>query len=331
MPKLTRRTALSAAALLPLAAQAQAPAAAPQAERGLFGAKTWKLANGLTVVLAESHRAPVVAHYLFYGAGGAEDPVGKSGTAHFLEHMMFKGSRNVAPGAFSLTIAREGGQDNAFTSRDVTAYYQHVEASRLPLVMRLEADRFAHPLLGAETLESERQVILEERRQRTDANPRGKFWEALEAAFWGRQHWAGRPIIGWEDEIRAITREDLVEFHARRYAPENATLVVAGAVTEAELRKLADEFYAPVAPRARLPRNRAAAPALQGMARFEMPDAAVREASLTRRLKAPGLLGPDSQHGYPLEVLAHLLGTGPGSRLNRALVQTGLATMAGAG
>ena len=319
MPKLTRRTCLAAATLtatgLPLAPAALASPTLVQAEpavadRALFGAQSWVLPNGLRVVLAESHRAPVVAHYLFYGAGGGEDPAGKSGTAHFLEHMMFKGSAHVAPGAISLIVAKQGGQDNAFTSRDVTAYHQHIEASRLELVMRMEADRFAGPLLPAETLEAERQVILEERRQRTDANPRAKFWEAQEAALWGAQHWHGRPIIGWEDEIRAISRDDLASFYARRYAPANAVLVVAGAVREAEFRRLAEDLYGGVPARPVQRRDRAAPPPLAGMQRFELKDPAVREASLLRQVMAPGLLAGESRHAYPLEVLAHLLGSG---------------------
>jgi zinc protease len=350
MPKLTRRTCLTATALgaaglptgLPMGtigtpACAAAPLAAPAlvqrepavADRPLFGAVTWQLANGLTVVLAEQRRAPVVAHYLFYAAGGGEDPAGRSGTAHFLEHMMFKGSPHVAPGTFSLIVAREGGQDNAFTSRDVTAYHQHVEASRLPLVMRLESDRFGHPLLPPETLEPERQVILEERRQRIDANPRGRFWEALEAALWGRQHWHGRPLIGWEEEIRAITRDDLVDFHLHRYAPANAVLVVGGDAREAELRQLAEELYGAVPARTPLRRNRAAPPAEAAQPRLEVKSPALREASIARQIIAPGLLAGESRHAYPLEVLAHLLGSGPGSRLNRALVQSGLATSVG--
>ena len=347
MPNLTRRTCLTSAALsaaaLPLAAlpaQSQTSGQAlaspglvqtepPVAERALFGAQSWTLPNGLRVVHAESRRAPVVAHYLFYGAGGGEDPAGKSGTAHFLEHMMFKGSRNVAPGAISLIVAKQGGQDNAFTSRDVTAYHQHVEASRLELVMRLESDRFAGPTLPADTMEAERLVILEERRQRTDANPRAKFWEAQEAALWGRQHWHGRPIIGWEDEIRAISRDDLADFYTRRYAPGNAVLVVAGDVREAEFRRMGEDLYGGVPARPAPGRNRAAPPVMVDLQRFELTDAAVREASMMRQLLAPGLLAGDSQHAYPLEVLAHLLGSGPGSRLNRALVQTGLATSVG--
>ena len=252
MPRVTRRTTIRAAPALPAALSVRSggkalanPAVQPAspdraaealAERPLFGATTWTLPNGLRVVHVESRRVPVVAHYLFYGAGGGEDPPGRSGVAHFLEHMMFKGSRNVAPGALSLAVAREGGQDNAFTSRDVTAYYQHVEASRLPLVMRMESDRFAGPLIPADTLEPERDVILEERRLRTDSNPRARFWEAFEAGLWGPQHWHGRPIIGWEPEIRAITREDLLDFYRDRYAPANAVLVVSGDAREASVR-----------------------------------------------------------------------------------------------
>jgi zinc protease len=346
MPLVTRRTALCSAAALPvaLATPTATPLAAPAVQpapeapvlppdRPLFGAVTWTLPNGLRVVLAESRRVPVVAHYLFYAAGGGEDPAGRSGTAHFLEHMMFKGSRNVAPGAFSLAVAREGGQDNAFTSRDVTAYHQTVEASRLPLVMRLESDRFAAPLLPAETVEPERAVVLEERRLRTDSNPRGRFWEAFEAALWGRQHWHGRPIIGWEDEIRAITRDDMLGFYEHRYAPANAVLVVAGDVREAECRRLVEQFYAPVPARPARLRDRAAPPAGTATPRLVQHDPAVREAVFMRSIIAPSLTwqpaGTGPTQAWALEVLAHLLGSGPGSRLHRSLVEAGLATTAG--
>ena len=345
---MTRRTMLRTAAALPavlaaapasadppLAAPSLAPEPAPRAgtDRPLFGAVTWTLSNGLSVVLAESRRVPVAAHYLFYAAGAGEDPVGRSGLAHFLEHMMFKGSRNVAPGAFSRIVAREGGQDNAFTSRDVTAYHQHVEASRLELVMRMEADRFAHPLFPADQVEPERAVVLEERRSRTDSNPRARFVEAFDAALWGRQHWRGRPIIGWEEEIRAITREDMLEFHARRYAPANAVLVVAGDVREAELRRLAEELYGAVPARPAAGRDRAPPPAAPVEPRLIRHDPAVREGLLLRSFVAPSHgwapPGGSTDQAWALELLAHLLGSGPGSRLYRALVESGLATTAG--
>ncbi|GGC45671.1 peptidase M16 [Siccirubricoccus deserti] len=340
MPSVTRRSAIAAATILPvaaaiplarpLAAPAVLPPPDPPAGKPLFGAKSWTLANGLRVVFAESRRVPVVSHYLFYGAGGGEDPAGRSGLAHFLEHMMFKGSRNVAPGAFSLAVAREGGQDNAFTSRDVTAYHQTVEASRLPLVMRMEADRFADPLLPAEMLEPERAVVLEERRLRTDSNPRARFWEAFEAALWGPQHWRGRPIIGWQDEIRAITRDDMMEFYQRRYAPANAVLVVTGDVREDALRRLADDLYGRVPARPTPPRDRAPPPAAAVEPRLIRQDPAVREATFLRATMAPSLTYGDAQQAWALEVLAHLLGSGQGSRLHKALVETGLATSASA-
>jgi zinc protease len=344
MPSVTRRSAIAAATILPvaLATPLVAPLAAPAVvappdppparppDKPLFGASSWTLPNGLRVVFAESRRVPVVSHYLFYGAGGGEDPAGRSGLAHFLEHMMFKGSRNVAPGALSLAVAREGGQDNAFTSRDVTAYHQTVEASRLPLVMRMEADRFAGPLLPAETVEPERAVVLEERRLRTDSNPRARFWEAFEAALWGPQHWRGRPIIGWQDEIRAITRDDMVDFYARRYAPANAVLVVTGDVREAELRRLAEDLYGPVAARPTPPRDRAPRPAAPAEPRLVRQDPTVREASFIRATMAPSLTYGDVQQAWALEVLAHLLGSGQGSRLHKALVETGLASSASA-
>lgn len=341
---MTRRTALRAAATLPAATLAvpDTPLAAPAllspapaepaagADRPLFGAVQWTLPNGLRVVLAESRRVPVAAHYLFYGAGGGEDPAGRSGLAHFLEHMMFKGSANVAPGAFSLAVAREGGQDNAFTSRDVTAYHQTVEASRLPLVMRMEADRFAAPLFPAETVEPERAVVLEERRQRTDSSPRARFVEAFDAALWGRQHWRGRPIIGWEDEIRAITRDDMLGFYGGRYAPGNAVLVVAGDVREAELRRLAEDLYGAVPARPFAGRDRAPPPAAPAEPRLVTRDPTVREALIARSFVAPSLTWGDADQAWALELLSHLLGSGPGSRLFRALVETGLATSAGA-
>jgi zinc protease len=252
MNDVTRRTALKGAAtlaVLPLAVPALAQTQEtppPRADRPLFGAVHWTLPNGLRVVLAENRRAPVAAHYLYVSAGAGEDPAGKSGVAHFLEHMMFKGSPNVPSGAFSRTVSGEGGQDNAFTSRDVTAYFQIVEATRLPLMMRMEADRLGGAIIPQAEFDPERNVVLEERRSRTDSVPQGRFREAFDAAMWGPQHWRGRPLIGWEPEIRAITRDDLAAFHAAHYTPANCVLIVAGDVREADLRRWADEFYGPV-------------------------------------------------------------------------------------
>ncbi len=336
MPEITRRHTLCAAAATlaaaPLARAAAQPATppAPPADAPLFGAKQWTLPNGLTVALVENRRAPVVAQYLYYAAGAAEDPAGRSGVAHFLEHMMFKGSPNVPSGTLSRRVAREGGNDNAFTSRDVTAYFQQVEASRLPMIMAMEADRLAAALIPAEELESERRVVLEERSQRTDSNPRARFQEAFRAALWGPQAWPGRPIIGWADEIRAITRADLADFHGHFYAPGNATLVIAGAVSEAEARALVDEHYGPVPAREVRRRDRAPAPAAAHEARLVRREPQAREALMLRAWMAPSLTTANAAQSLPLEVLAHLLGGGQGSRLHAALVESGLAVQAGA-
>ncbi|MXP63814.1 insulinase family protein [Roseomonas sp. M0104] len=342
MCALSRRAAISAAAALPAlavlpAAQAAPPSpAAPPAgaEKPLFGASLWTLPNGLTVVHAENRRAPVVAHYVFYSVGAGEDPQGKSGLAHFLEHMMFKGSEHVPSGAFSRRVAREGGQDNAFTSRDVTAYFQNVEASRLPLVAGMEADRMATARFPAEEIEAERQVVLEERRQRVESTPRGRFREAWDAHFWGRQHWRGRPLIGWPDEVAALSRDDMLEFHHRYYTPANATLVVTGAVSREAVAKLAEEDYGGIqgrpAPYPKAHRGRAPAPPAPLQERLVQREPTVQEAAFLRGWIAPSL-PPDteaSRLAHPLEVLSHLLGGGQGSRLDRALVQSGLAVSA---
>jgi zinc protease len=293
--------------------------------------------NGLRVAHVRTRGAPVVAHYLFYGVGAGDDPAGRSGLAHFLEHMMFKGSAHVADGEFSQRVAREGGQDNAFTSRDVTAYHQTVEATRLKLVAMMEADRLRAPLYPAEGVEPERAVILEERRQRTDSNPRARFREAYDAVMWGRQHWRGRPIIGWPEDIRAITRDDMLDFHRRWYSPANAVLVVAGAVDEASLRRVVEDEYggAEGAGGEPITRQRAEPPAAPLQPRLVRNDPGVQEAQMLRSWIAPTLTwgreGAGTEHAHPLEVLAHLLGGGPGSRLHKALVQSGLAVAAGAG
>jgi zinc protease len=346
MASITRRAALAAAAALPAFGQLPAavaqptPFVPPVGEKPLFGAALWHLPNGLRVVHVENRRAPVVAHYVFYGIGAGDDPAGKSGLAHFLEHMMFKGSARVPSGTFSRRVAQEGGQDNAFTSRDVTAYHQHVEASRLPLVAMMEADRMAGPLFPQAEIESERQVVLEERRQRTESTPRGRFRESYDAAFWGRQHWRGRPLIGWAEEVAALSRQDMLDFFGRGYSPANATLVVAGAVTREELARVVEAEYGGVASRGAafdaVNRSRPAAPAAPLEARLVRHDAQVQEAAFLRGWVAPSLLssGPaplESRHSYPLEVLAHVMGGGQGSRLHRALVQTGLAVSANAG
>ncbi|WP_439598885.1 M16 family metallopeptidase [Falsiroseomonas sp.] len=340
MTSLTRRAALQAAAAAAavagttpeaLAQAAPPPSAAALAERPLFGATLRTLPNGLRVAHVEQRRAPVVAHYAYVAAGGGEDPPGLSGIAHYLEHMLFKGSANVASGEFSRRVAREGGNDNAFTSRDVTGYFQHVEASRLDLVAMMEADRFASALIPAAEMESERLVILEERAQRTGSSPRALFFEEFAAAMWGRQHWHGRPIIGWEEEIRAIRHEDLMAFFRARYAPGNAVLVVAGAIGGDSFWNEITERWGAVPAGPAVPRDRAPPPREIPTPRLVKNDPRLRgEATFIRSWQAPTLTAGETRHADPLEVLRHLLGGGQGSRLHRALVEGGLALAVGA-
>jgi len=303
----------------------------PLAERPLFGATLRTLPNGLRVAHVEQRRAPVVAQYAYVAAGSGEDPPGLSGIAHYLEHMLFKGSPRVASGEFSRRVAREGGVDNAFTSRDVTGYFQHVEASRLPLIAMMEADRFAGALIPASEMESERRVVLEERAQRTGSSPRALFFENFDAAMWGPQHWRGRPIIGWEDEIRAISHADLIAFFRARYAPGNAVLVVAGAVSAEDFWRMAEQEWGAVPAGPAVPRNRAGPPAAPPTPRYVRNDPRLRgEATFLRSWQAPSMTAGEARHSEPLEVLRHLLGGGQGSRLHRALVEPGHAVSVGA-
>ena len=344
MTACTRRTALQATAaslLLPvagrtaLASPPAAPARSPAAhglDQPLFGAAHWTLGNGMRVVLAENRRAPVAANYLYVAAGAAEDPPGLSGIAHFVEHMLFKGSPAVPSGAFSRTVSREGGQNNAFTGRDMTGYFQVVEASRLPLMMRMEADRFASPLMPEDEVEPERNVVLEERRQVVESQPRSRFREAFDAAMWGPQHWRGRPLIGWEDEIRAISRQDMLDFHRAHYSPANAVAIIAGDVREADARRWSEEFYGaiPAGPAAPPMRGRGPMGGPPAEARLVRHDPDAREPSFLHGFAAPSLTWGATELAYPLSVLGHLLGGGPGSRLHTALVEAGLASSCGA-
>jgi zinc protease len=189
--------------------------------------------------VVENHRAPVAIHTVWYRVGAADEPPGKSGIAHFLEHLMFKGTPAVPAGQFSRIVARHGGRDNAFTSQDYTGYIQVVSRDNLDLVMRMEADRMVNLELAEPDVLTEREVILEERRQRTDNNPGAKLGEMAQAAQY-LSHPYGIPVIGWEHEMRGLTREDALAFYKTYYAPNNAILIVAGDVTPDEVRALAE-------------------------------------------------------------------------------------------
>lgn len=300
------------------------------ARAGLFNPDTYTLDNGMEVVVIPDHRAPVVVHMVWYRVGSADEQAGKSGIAHFLEHLMFRGTKNLEDGEFSQIVARNGGQDNAFTSYDYTGYFQQVAADKLDLVMGLEADRMVNLQLTEDVVETERRVILEERAQRVDTNPAALLNEQMSASQY-LAHSYRIPVIGWRHEIEQLGHKDVVDFYRRYYAPNNAILIVAGDVTGEEVLALAEKHYGPI-PRADTPpRKRLQEPPQISPRRVELSDVRVAEPSWQRTYLAPSRNAGETRHAIPLRVLADILGSGPTSRLYRALVvEQGIAAAAGA-
>ena len=266
------------------------------------------LTNGLEVVVIEDHRAPAVTQMIWYRTGAADEAPGKSGIAHFLEHLMFKGTDDLANGEFSDTVEAQGGDDNAFTSYDYTAYFQRVAADRLDLVMQMEADRMRDLRMTEDDVRTERAVILEERSQRTDSDPGALLNEQMSAAQY-MNHPYGIPIIGWRHEMEGLTREDALAYYHRYYAPNNAVLIVAGDVTPDEVRTLAEKHYGPREPTVDLPpRTRPSEPPQLAERRISMTDARVSDPYVTRTYLAPARNTGDQKQAAALTILAELLG-----------------------
>lgn len=281
---------------------------------------TFTLDNGLEVVVIEDHRAPVVVHMVWYRIGAADESAGHSGIAHFLEHLMFKGTDEVASGDFSAIVEAQGGNDNAFTSHDYTAYFQRVAADRLDLMMKMEADRMRDLRLTEEDVLTERDVILEERGQRTDSDPGALLSEQMSAAQF-LNHSYGVPIIGWRHEIAALSRQDALDFYQANYAPNNAILVVAGDVTPDDVLELAKTHYGPLVPSDRItPRDRPSEPPQLTERRMVFADERVSEPYMIRTYLAPERNAGDQSEAAALTMLAELLGgSGTTSVFARAL------------
>jgi zinc protease len=293
--------------------------------------ETFTLRNGLQVVVITDRRAPVVTHMVWYRVGAADEPRGRSGIAHFFEHLMFKGTREIAPGEFSRTIARNGGEDNAFTSWDYTAYFERIARDRLELVMRMEADRMRNLQFSDETFASERDVIVEERRQRIDNSPGAVMGERMRAMLYPH-HPYGTPIIGWLHEIQSLDRESALAFYRTWYAPNNAILVVAGDIDAAELRPLAERYYGRLRPTRDLPaRTWTEDPPNVGPMRLVHRDEKVRQPSMSRLYRAVSYGTDEGRQAHALDVAVEILGGSQTSRLYRILVEErGLAVTAGA-
>jgi zinc protease len=308
--------------ILPATATAETAAATATPRPGrLFDAQTFTLDNGLQVVVVEDHRVPVVSQMVWYKVGAADEPGGKSGIAHLLEHLMFKGTDSVAPGDFSKIVARHGGQDNAFTSSDYTAYYQNIAAEHLDLVMKMEADRMRHLRLAEDDVLTERDVVIEERLTRTENEPAALLDERLDLALWVN-HPYRNPVIGWQNELADLGRQDALDFYKQWYAPNNAVVVISGDVTLDRVRRLAETYYGPLDRGPDIRRARPTQRPPEASVRIVMKHPRVAQPRWKREFIAPSLstVGDDHSRVYALQVLSELLGGGATSRLYRSLV-----------
>jgi zinc protease len=297
--------------LLPLVAHAD--------DEKQFNAESFTLANGLEVVVVENHRSPIATQMVWYKVGAADEQRGKTGIAHFLEHLMFRGTKETPPGAFSRIVAQNGGRDNAFTTADYTAYFQNVAADRLELVMKLESERMRDLVITDQVVLPEREVILEERRSRIDNSPAALLNEQLTAAQF-LNHPYHNPVIGWEHEMAGLTTEDALTFYRRWYAPNNAVLVIGGDVTVDRVRALAEKYYGSIPARPVPERHRVSEPPKAAATRLVMKSPRAGEPSWTRSYLAPSYNAGEKEYAYALQVLAEALGGGASARLYHALV-----------
>ena len=319
----TAATVLVAAAAL-IAVLAAPAGAAPDVSH-------FTLANGLEVVVVPDHRTPVITHMVWYKVGSAEEPAGKSGIAHFLEHLMFKGTEKNPAGKFSQTVATLGGQENAFTTTDYTAYFQRTAREHLKQLMEFEADRMTGLVLTDANVLPERDVVLEEYNMRVANSPDARLGEQVNAALY-LNHPYGRPVIGWRQEIEALNREDALAFYRRFYTPNNAVLVITGDVTGGEVRPMVEETYGKV-PRVTeiAPRVRPQEPPPTAVRQVTLADPRVGQPSLQRSYLVPSYPKAKPGEAEALDVLARVLGHGSTGRLYRALVvDKELASNAGA-
>ena len=284
----------------------------------------------MQVVVIPDHRAPVVTQMIWFRVGGVDDPPGLSGLAHFFEHMMFRGTKLTPGDQFSRTIARNGGEDNAFTTHDFTAFYEQIAKDRLPAVMALEADRMANLDLSDSNVATERNVVLEERRMRIDNDPQALLGEQIDAAL-HLSHPYGRPVIGWPEEIRHIGRTEAQEFYRHHYAPNNAILVVAGDVTVDEVRNDAQAAFGKVPARELVARAANAEPPRMGETRLAVARGDVKVPLFIRVYRVPSYAEAAPGQAEALETLAQMLGGDYTATLYRKLVvERRLATGAGA-
>lgn len=319
---------LPAALALGLALTAPALAEAPRKE---WAVSSYTLDNGMQVVVIPDHRAPIVTHMVWYKVGSADEAPGKSGIAHFFEHLMFKGTTNHKAGEFGQKVAEIGGSENAFTTYDYTAYHQTVTPAALETMMSYEADRMRNLVLTDAVIGPERDVILEERRSRIDSNPGALLSEEVDATLFQNEPYRF-PVIGWMNEIEKLNRTDATEFYNKYYAPNNAILVVAGDVEPEAVKALAEKTYGKIARGPDLPpRVRPAEPEQNTKRTVELKDERVSVPSFSKAWVVPSYQTAKDGEAEALDVLSEILGGGNRSRLYQSLVvKDGIASSAGA-
>ena len=280
----------------------------------------FKLDNGLKIVVQEDHRSPVVVSQVWYRAGSLDEFNGTTGVAHVLEHMMFKGTKQVPGGQFSRLVAAAGGKENAFTATDHTVYFQQLEKSKLELSLKLEADRMANLQLTAEEFAKEIRVVMEERRWRTEDKPQSLVYEQFQAAAY-QAHPYGRPVIGWMNDLEQMTVADARAWYKRWYEPNNATLVVVGDVSPKAVLKLAKKYFGPLKAHALPVRKAQTEPEQHGERRVTVK-AQAKLPYLLMGYHVPVLRDADHDwEPYALEILTGVLDGNPSARLNQNLVR----------
>lgn len=311
-------SAFAADAASASAPQPLAPTTVSAVEDKVLNVESFTLINGMKVFVIPNHRVPVVTQMVWYKVGSADEAPGESGLAHFVEHLMFKGSENVPPGEFSRRVKGMGGEDNAFTGQDYTAYFQTVTTDHLPQVMDMEADRMRGLLFPPDHVKSERQVVLEERRERTENDPRGYFAEQMRAMLF-INHPYGDPIGGWFNEVDALKRDTVSAFYKKWYAPNNAILVVSGDITAKELEPLANRTYGTVPARDVPDRHWTKVPPMIALPRLVLHHPSIEQPVYQRMIRVPSL-HESREDSMALQVLEEIMDGGAATRLYKSLV-----------
>lgn len=277
------------------------------------------LKNGMEVIVIPNHRIPAISHMLWFRIGAADEPHGASGVAHYLEHMMFKGTPSLKVGEYSQILSKHGGEHNAFTGNDFTGYYVNIAKEHLPLVMRLEADRMVNLRVDDAEFLKEREVIMEERSMRVDNQPAALLHEQMTATLF-QNHPYHTPIVGWRHEMEALTREQVFDVYHRFYHPNNAVLVVAGDITAEALRPLAERYYGILTPGDKMLRAWPTEPQPQAERRVILRDEKVLQPAWSRYYIAPSYVYGETSYSLPLALLAQIAGGSQTSRLYQSLV-----------